>query len=190
MVEKLSKNIFKYFCNIYETKNSILVLFFIIISAGTYIIKWIYDHNKIFEAVDKDAPDSMRGLIVTFVIPIIWLIFITPLNFIFDNSIVIYWINIIIWYIIIVLSLKYIYDFCSTFAMITQTKTLVWYLFLYSGYFGLVLLLFDFYVLWFLPFVTIFTIAFMQALLNKVVGDFRQRKDKVTFNSMTRANGL
>ena len=145
MEEKLPANIFKYFCNIYERKNSILVLFLIIITAGTYIIKWIYDNNKIFEAVDKEAPDSVRGIIVTFAIPIIWLIFITPLNFIFDNSNIIYWINIIVWYVIIVLSLKYIYDFCSTFAKITQTKTLVWYLFLYSGYLGLVLLLFDFH---------------------------------------------
>jgi hypothetical protein len=123
---------YKNFKNLYvelKPMSSALVLGLIIISLGFYIINWIYLRNKDFEKLDKFAPDSNRGAMVMFVIPMLWyLIDLSFKKMIFRNSDLYLVISGIIWFFVLFLILKYLYDFTYSFGRITRTWPSVWFI--------------------------------------------------------------
>ncbi len=106
--------------------NPSLVIGLIIISFGLYIITWLYVRNKEFELLDKHAPNSIRGTVIMVLLPACWF-YITFLfkELILDN-IIIEMIELTGWFLVLLLVLKYIFDFCLSFGRITGTNGVYW----------------------------------------------------------------
>ncbi len=158
-----------FFLHDFEKDKFGTVLFYQIISLGLYSFFWIYKTNKMLEKIDGESPESKRSMFVLFVIPVFWFLigFFTN-KYLFLNNVPTFFhtINIVMWSLIIFLSLQYLYDFSKSYAKLTETHPLIWYLLLYSGYLATILHFFNFNFLLFLVFVPILTIPSMQEILN------------------------
>lgn len=139
----------------FKKRSPIFLFFFMLFTCGFYLINWIYKLNRRFEEFDNDnSPDSKRGLIILFMIPFIWFFLIYILKiFVFVENVfvsnILYWVDIVVWFGILFLVLQYLYDFCRCFGKFTMSNGFVWYMFLWVGFFPLVLIPFG--IFYFLP---------------------------------------
>ena len=188
MDQILSKGDLNKFYDDYERSSSILTLFFMTITFGLYIINWLYLTNKIFSKYDENAPNQNRGAVLTVIFPTVWLIFAWMMDNIgFANSELFAMVKTIGWLTIMMLILKYFYDFCLTFSRFTRSNELVWYYSLFPGMIFYVLVPLTFWYeslfVWFsYPFLffTTIGIAAMQAKLNteKDIFDIKEGEGK------------
>lgn len=188
--DKLSLKELEFFYEDYEKELPFFVLVKIIFSCGLYLVWWIYKINQKLEKVDEMAPDTRRGLVILYVFPplIIFILFVLEyLIGLAPNFLMI--INVLFWSLAIFLSLKYIYDFCNIFGKWTSSNGLIWYLFIYPGYFSIILYFFDFYYALPLIFFTIIAIPGMQAFLNIKERKFREMYERDRFNRRAPAQG-
>lgn len=116
-----------YFKEFRET-NPWLIVGLIIISAGFYMIIWIYSKNKEFEHLDKFSPDATRGASVMILLPFGWFFIILIIKTYILNNLFIGILEIVIWGFIIFVILKYIYEFCLSFGRITKTNGIYWFI--------------------------------------------------------------
>lgn len=160
-----------------------------ILTAGLYGLRWIYNLNIIMERFDENAPDSSRGAYVLVLIPLFWYLVtfffnsVTPLNFQYVTDII----AIVGWTFITFLTLKYLYDFCMSYARFTWTNGFFWYLMIYIGYYSVILAFFNVTTTLFLIAFPMISIPLMQDILNKKAIEFTDRMHGKRFNSMTRA---
>ncbi len=160
------------------------MILYMILSLSLYFIYWIYKINVKIEKILDSCPDSKRCFAILFVIPLSWAtIYLLLKKFIFFEYFQPLEIaNYVMWSIIVFLSLQYIYEFCIAFGKITTTNGLVWYLFLYPGYFAIILFFLNFYYTLPLIFFPIITIPAMQASLNKKANLCYVKKQELYFN--------
>lgn len=179
----ISKSCLQNFYEDIDKKSGIKLFFLLISSLGIYIIKWIYFTNLSFEKADKNAPQSSRGAAILFIMPSLWLLFTFFFRLLFEKLIQPFKIiDITVWGIITFLSLQYLYDFCLSYARITNTNGIIWYLLIYPGYYSVILLLFKFYytiVLIIMPFVVI---PIMQSIINKKASKYLLEDENNYFN--------
>jgi hypothetical protein len=156
--------------------SSSLVLGLIIITFGFYIINWIYQRNVDFLKFDSDAPDPKRGALLLFVIPVSWFIIMKVLiNLLFDNIFFRILEN-LGWLLILLLILKYLFDFSIVFGEITKTFGFFWFIFLSLGFLGLFFgVLFNKYFFILTIFLFIFIPA-MQEEINKIIKKYNYKK--------------
>jgi len=164
-----SRSILEQFYSEYKIKSAGKVLMLMIFSFGFYFINWIYLVNLRFSKFDKEnSPNPKRGLVIMFLIPFSWLLIMGVLKRLIFRSYVeiMFWIDVVGWILIILLFLQYLYDFCICFGKFTLSNGFVWYLFLWVGFFPLVLIPFKMY--YFLPilFFPVISIPAMQEKLN------------------------
>lgn len=176
-----------FFLNNFEEQHFLKIFALLVFSLGLYAISWIYSINKKLETIDEDAPDSRRAVYILFIFPVGWaLIYVALSKLIFANNPYLHWLNIVIWFLLIFLSLKYLYDFCDSFGKLTRTSGLVWYLLNYAGYLGIILILFDIYYLLFLAIIPLCTIPAMQEFLNLTSKYTLAEAQKEHFKNMER----
>lgn len=173
-----------YFYSELEDESVFRIFAFMLISLGCYIITWIYKINIILKHVDEDAPDPLRGVFVMFFFPVVWYFIVLILKFLIFKSLpaisgALIWIG---WALIIFLSLKYFYDFSKSFGKVTQSNPFFWYFSLYLGYYSLVFIFLNFWIL--APFLLfpICTIPAMQATLNWKGKAILERESRFRFN--------
>ena len=132
-------------------RSAIMLFFMMLFSTGAYLVLWVYNLNKRFEDFDdENSPDSARGIVILFLMPVLWIILIYILKLFLFNGALIYlkYVDIVGWSFIVFLALQYLYDFCICFGKFTFTNGFIWYMFLWVGFFPLVLLPFgSFYFL-------------------------------------------
>lgn len=176
-----------FFLNDFEEKHFLKVFFLLVFSLGLYAISWIYNVNKKLELIDDDAPDSRRAIFILFLFPVGWaLIYVVLSKLIFTNNPFLHYVNVIVWFLLIFLSLKYLYDFCDSFGKLTRSSGMVWYLLNYSGYLGVILILFDIYYLLYLVVIPICTIPAMQEFMNLTAKYTLAEAQKEHFKSQER----
>ena len=166
----------------FSIENSMLILGITIITLGLYTIYWFYLKNKELEHLDKQAPDSNRGFILMSILPLSWFFIINVIKKLIPKNIVLIIFENIIWLIILLLILKYIYDFCISFGQITKTKGIAWFIPFIITIFSLYLyflLRINYFLLFILMLFII--IPFMQQELNKLYLHFSFKKDKHKF---------
>jgi hypothetical protein len=171
-----------------ERDSPVKLLFAMIFSLTLYSIYWMQKTNIILEYHDEDAPESGRALLILVIFPLIWATISLSLLFLFKNNIIVTWLNLIGWLIIMILSLKYVYDFFESFGKMTGSFGLFWYFLFYPGYFSLILLFFKIYVTLPLIICTILTIPAMQEYLNYKFEKVSQRDANARFNQKARVN--
>ncbi len=169
--------------------NPTRILFLTIITLGLYSIKWIYDINKEFLKYDDETPEPLRGLVIFFVMPFFWTcMHLFFKRFLFPESIIVKWMIIGGWLFIMILSLKFFWDFCKVYGKFTNTKSLLWYLTFYPGYFGVAFGLLEIYnTIHFIIF-PIITIAVMQLVLNNSGNKILNKFTRDKFNMKVRNN--
>jgi len=165
----------------YKMFSLVFLSFMMFFSVGFYLVFWVYNLNRKFEKFDfANSPDSSRGFVILFVIPLIWLfvMFIFKVLIFSGGGIILRVVNIVGWFLVMFLVLQYLYDFCVCFGKFTMTNGFIWYMFLWVGFFPLVLVPFgSFYFLPILMF-PIITIIVMQWKLNLETDRFsRSLKD-------------
>ena len=185
MEDKISDEKLEYFFIDYEKRNPFEILFYMVITLGFYFIRWAYITNLKLEEIDDDAPDSRRAFIILFLFPIVWyLISFILTNLIFTgNPIIGESISILTLALIIFLSLQYTFQFCQSFGRVSNTSGLVWYLAIYPGYLGLVLVLFKIYYLVPLLFFTIISVSAMETSINIRYEKSKFKRQRRYFNS-------
>jgi len=200
---KNSKEKLRYFFSDYEEKNSKILLLYIIFSFSFYIIYWIYNTNKNLLEIDENAPDPNRAITVLLIIPILWFLITYCIKKFFlktgEYLLTISWnrdlnnfqienfslgiIELLIWFLIILLIIKYFYDFCFSFGNFTKTNPLTWYVFLSSEIFGIFFLLLGFIPLFTLVFFTIITIPAMQEKMNLLSHKYKiENKKRINYD--------
>ncbi len=199
-MEKLSENSIENFFENYVGSNSVIILLYILFSLSFYIIYWLYITNKDLSEIDENAPDPNRAISVLLIIPSLFFLLSFILKkyiFHFSNSVLlgISWnfkymnidsnfehfygvIEFIIWVLIIMLILKYFFDFSISFAKVTKTEFIIWYVFLASEVFGFVFLLFGNYFFFIISFFTIIAIPAMQEKLNILAHKYQLKKER------------
>lgn len=180
----------EFFFENYKDINPFKIFLYMIFSAGFYFLIWIYSNNRQLEKISENAPDTRRGFIILFAFPIFWYIISTIAKYIFfkDSGIFIYYINITGWVLIILLSLKYLYDFCIMFGEVTQTNGLGWYFLIYPGYYSIIFFFLNFYYTISLIVCFMITIPMMQSVLNDKAEEVNHKKNAQSFNNFTRQN--
>ena len=169
----------------YKRVNVVATFFYLIATFGFYIIPWIFFHNRKFEQIDEQAPDSRRGAVILFILPILsYTTFLAMEKIFFPNSFPLTIIKVLVWCLLIFLTLKYLYEFSRSFAKITLTNTLAWYIFIYIGYSSYILALFGFYYALYAVIIFFIGIASMQEILNVVCFRVTSKKQKESFNYM------
>lgn len=145
------------------------VFIFMIFSFGFYFINWIYLTNLNLRRSGVDcAPNPEHGLRFMFLVPFTWLVVTGVFKKIYtviDYS-VLFWVDVVGWFIIMIMMLEYMYRFCMCFGRFTNSNGFFWYLFLWVGFFPLALIPFGKY--FFLPLLlfSLFTVPVMQMKLN------------------------
>lgn len=180
----------EYFYENFKIELPFIVLIKIIFSLGLYLIWWIYKMNQKLEEVDESAPETRRGLVILYLFPPMILIISLILEYLIKlpkSFVVIF--DVLFWSLAIFLSLKYIYDFCTSFGKWTGSSGLAWYLFIYPGYFSIILYVLDFFYALPLLFFTIIAIPGMQAFLNIKERKFRELLEHERFNRRAPAQG-
>jgi hypothetical protein len=187
MGEIINRKFLEDFYENMSPRSPALLFMMMVLSSGSYIILWIYNLNKRFEDFDSNnSPNSSRGLVIMFLFPIMWILVMFILkNLKFINLNILWYIDIIGWSFIVFLALTYIYDFCVCFGKFTMTTGVIWYMFLWVGFFPLVLLPFG--ISYFLPilFFPVVTIPIMQYILNHEIERFERRVLGSKFNKGT-----
>jgi hypothetical protein len=168
----------------FNETNPGLVMLFIVLTLGFYMINWFYLRNKELELIDKNSPDSKRGAVILFFIPFSYALISFVLRALFFEKVPL-WLVItdsIMWFAILLISLKYFYDFCSSFAFITGGTKMVWFSFLSISLLGLYSSFFISYYLT-VPFAFFFvvTIPAMQAELNRLYQRKTLKKNEGAF---------
>jgi len=169
----------------YKETNPTLVLGLIIISFGLYIINWIYLRNREFELINSNAPDSNRGAVILMILPFIWFFIYMLLKYLFfrDSYLILKIIELVGLGFITTLILKYLYDFCNTFGLITKTSGFGWFIFYLLGIIGIISIVFKFYYLSPLVFFLMIIIPAMQSELNSHFSRFAMKKKGKIFYS-------
>lgn len=168
----------------YEGENSFKTLIKLLLSFGLYMIFWFYKHSSFFKTLDKQAPEPLRGAFILFIIPVSLYLLETLLILLLPELLgkILYYNFYFLWAIWIFLSLKFIYDFCCSFARVTNTSSLFWYILLYLGYFPVLFLSLGIK----LPFWTylspLLAVFLMQALLNRIIEEELLFEEKNSFN--------
>ncbi len=118
----------RYFYSNLTQINTFYLFFLIIITLGFYFIDWLYTNNKVFEILDSDAPDKERTFFVIFLIPVTWFLvnYFAKILGLLNNAVRIT--SYIGWFLIVVLIIKYLYDFTASFGKITETYGTFWFL--------------------------------------------------------------
>ncbi len=181
-----------YFYENYRHRSPLKVLFLMFLTFGFYFIYWIYTMNVKLSEIDEDTPDPKRGLIITLLFPVFWFfsMFIVS-NFILPGFAYNSYLSVFGWLLISFLSMKYNYEFCCSFSKVTCSQPgLVWYLFLYPGYFSLILLVLNFYYTFPLIFFPLITIPAMQDFINKRAKQTMMKRAAQHFNYMTNTGSL
>lgn len=172
----------------YEEKNPSIQLFLMVISLGLYSIFWFYNMNREMQKIDYDTPDPQRCIVVMLFLPISWFLTHILLKETLPEIILPYLntMNFLLWSLFIFLILKYIFDFCESFGRVTSSPHILWYLYLYPGFFSYILPLFGFYYSIPLVFFTMITIPSMQAFINSKKEEISYVKQREHFNTMYR----
>lgn len=168
-MNKVSRDVYGDFYLGFEEKSFLKLVFLMIFSLGFYFINWIYLMNVKFKKYDVPySPNPNWGLKFMFLVPFVWLISLGVLkNYILvGQKHILFWVDVVGWIIIMIMMLEYLYRFCKCFANFTDTNAFIWYLFLWVGFFPLVLVPFSKW--FFLPLLIfpLFTVPFMQLELN------------------------
>lgn len=124
----------------YNEVNPAIILLLILITCGLYIIYWILKQNRNLEDFYEDAPDTNRGFALMVTIPISWTItfVIIKINNFWDlYPEFLLFVQVFIWTIIILLILKFLFDFCVSFAKFTKSNALVWFFLILLGIIGI-----------------------------------------------------
>ncbi|MEC8339646.1 MAG: hypothetical protein VXZ40_03395 [Nanoarchaeota archaeon] len=118
-----------------DPMNPALVLGLSLVTVGLFLPFWIYLKNREFETLcEEEAPHSARGIILLFVLPLLWL---------FISQIMPKSIAIVGFAIILVLVLKYLFDFCEFYSQLTKTHFFIYFTLFTTGVLGLYLTLFN-----------------------------------------------
>lgn len=152
-----------------------VLIFYMIFSLGLYFINWVYLMNVRFRDSDiEGTPSPLWGLKFMFLVPFSWLLVLGVLRRFWKviDADVLFWVDVVGWMIIMIMMLEYLYRFCRCFGQVTKTNGVVWYLFLWVGFFPLVLLPLG--KMFFLPLLLfpLFTIPAMQYRLNFVCREY------------------
>lgn len=184
-----SQHFLEYFFSDYQRQNVLLVLLYLVLTGGVFALFWIYYHNRKLEQIDNDAPNSKRGAVILFFIPVfLTLVFFFIKTIFLPDFLGIRILEVILWSVVILLTLKYFYEFCVSFAKFTMTTPLAWYFFLYLGYSSFILALFEFYYGLFGLFFLFVGIMAMQEIVNVICYKVNSRKEKNRFNYMKKSN--
>lgn len=111
----------------YNVIGAWLTLGLMIVSAGLYTFIWVYSINKDLEIIDSEAPNPLRGIVILVGFPLFWLLVSIGINLLIKK----FYVNIgllVGFILIILLMIKYMYDFTSSFARVTGTKKITWLL--------------------------------------------------------------
>lgn len=178
----------QYFLNDYVKSNPMYVFLYMLLTLGFYFLIWIYDHNKRFEQIHSEAPDSKRGFIILFGMPILWyfITLVAKLIFFEESGQFIYYVSLFGWVLIALLSLKYLYDFCKVFGEFTNTNGIWWYFLIYPGYFSVILFFLGFNYTIALVLCPLISIPMMQNTLNEISDKTHLKFKSDEFNAMTR----
>ncbi len=155
-----------------EPMNPALVLGLSIVTVGLFLPFWIYLKNREFETInEEEAPHSVRAIILLFILPLVWL---------FISQILPKILDIVGFAIVLVLVLKYLFDFCEFYSQLTKTHFFIYFTLFTTGVLGLYLTLFN-------PSFIIISIAFflavplMQQELNMFYKTLTLRREKKNF---------
>ena len=175
----------------YEKKDSLLVLLYMVLSCGIYLFFWLYELNKEFTEAYFEKPEANWGIMVLIIIPFLW--FMTNLIFkflIFGGVVPLFnkYLEGVGWVVIIILILKYLYEFCQVFEIITHSNAVIWYYFMFPGFISLVLTFFNFYYTLPLVFFTIICVPSMQEQLNTSYEIYLSHKKENLYASYGRKN--
>jgi len=199
MVDVKRNTKFEYFFTEFKEENSVIILAYILASFTLYVIYWLYQINLKLLEVDDDAPNPNRAISVLLILPSIWFLityffkrFI--LNVEPSHLLTIYWdknlsnfslstgiigiVEFVGWLLIIILILKYFYDFSVSYGRISKSPFLIWYIFLSSEVFGFIFFLLGIDILYILSFVTIIGIPAMQERLNYLAHKYKIESQK------------
>lgn len=152
----------------YREVNPAIILAFIVVSAGVYILNWIYFQTKELGKMTENAPDKNRCAVVMVLAPLILTVatFIERIYFFHLYPEFLLFIEISVWLVLVALMFKYIYDFCSAFAEVTKTNNLVWFFLIVIGAIGVVGIIFKSLLIGPFAFFLAITIPAMQEELN------------------------
>ena len=157
--------------------NPFLVMGLIAITFGLFIIFWIYLKNKELQLIDANSPDPHRGIIVLGVLPLI-LIILLYITYLFINKIIF---SYIFYFFIIILSIiiiKYLFDFSYSCAKNTKINITYWLIPLISIYFGIILLIFQYYLASILILISLIHIPLLQYCLNMYYKNLKIKYEK------------
>jgi hypothetical protein len=185
----LSDSSKKYFFLNYTPENTGKIFLYLLLSFSTYAIPWIYQKNKLLEEIDEDAPDSKRGAFVLFFLPLLTygIFFILEKIIVQEQIMILLTTKILMWSIISFLTLKYIYEFTTSYAKLLNKTGFIFYIFIYLGYLGVILWFFGSKYFLLLLFFPIFTISSMNELLNIQCSKIQTKNKKISFNYMERS---
>ena len=177
MSEQINRKTLEDFYEKMSVRSPVMLFLMMLFSFGSFLVLWVYNLNKRFEDFDNEnSPDSARGIVILFLMPVLWIFVMYILQlFIFSTeSTFWFYIDVVGWSFIVFLALQYLFDFCKCFGKFTMTTGFVWYMFLWIGFFPLVLLPFgNFY---FLPilFFPVVVVPIMQSKLNVEIERFER----------------
>lgn len=168
----------------FKQTNPSLILGLIIISFGTYIINWIYHKNKELLLIVPHAPEAIRGVLLMTIFPFLWFfITFTIKNLILkpNNKIIIYIEN-FGWIIILILIIKYLFDFCFIFGEITDTNGHLWFLTISTPIIAISIgIILNIHILYLFLIILIIIIPSMQSELNILYKRITIENEKSTF---------
>lgn len=163
----------------FPTESPIKLMVFMFFTASLYLIFWLYSMNLKLEKIDPDAPDSRRGAVILFFMPITGAIVLTVFELFFfpkfTNEVRI--LSLFFWSFIGFLSLNYVYDFCRSFSKVTNTSWNQWYFFIFPGYISFILFFFEFYYMIPLLFFPAAAVPAMQNVINNIAESIKKRSN-------------
>lgn len=163
----VSNNPIHSFYENYKKRNPVLILFLMVITASLYLIWWIFSLDKVLQKCNVKSPSSSKWVLYVLIFPLfLGMGFYFFENYFYQNTII-EGIKIILFYIIIILQLKFLYDFCVSLGTITVTNPLWWYYSMFFWILSIVLIYFQSYYTLIFMFFPITAIPAMQAFLNK-----------------------
>jgi hypothetical protein len=154
----------------YSETSLAVVLALMIITAGLYIINWLFLRNREFELMDEDAPDSKRGLALMVFLPFGWglIMFVSKALLFTGEPLLLGIMEIVIWGLIIFLLVNYVFDFCLSYSKITKSNAMIWFSMFLIGFIGIISTSIQFYYLSPLVFFAVITVVAMQAELSGI----------------------
>jgi hypothetical protein len=152
--------------------NPALVLGLSIVTVGLFLPFWIYLKNREFEEIsEENAPHSARAIILLFVLPLSWS---------FISALLPKVVGITGFAIILVMVLKYLFDFCEFYSLLTKTNFFIYFTLFTTGALGLYLMLFNkAFVIVSIAF--FFAVPLMQQELNMLYKTYTLKREKKNF---------